>query len=327
MNPEPASVITILTDPIPTRYQYYSERAKARIRPLLRKLDGRAPLKKKPYGGHYAVTRSLIEGLRKAGIPFVYNPQKVDDCTEQVVVLAGVDTLKQALKLRRKGIIKKLAGGPNIVTLPSEQPELIGSEYLDRCIANSAWVRTLYEIDMPELEPKLIIWPAGVDVEDWKPKGSPKNPRSMLFYAKRPERQMLEECRQIAEKAGFCITNLKYGTYTAPQYKTLLEENSVMVHFVEQESQGISLCEAWSMDVPSIVWNPGIFFWQGHNVVSSSAPYLTDETGAFFRNTADFEDVIKKFASEGFAFSPRKWVLRHQTDELSARHLMELMKF
>ena len=320
-------VVTVLTDPIPTTMQYYRERLKARIRPLLRKLDGKAPLKKPKYGGHYAVTRSLIEGLRKAGIPFRYNPQKVSECTEKVVVLAGVATLEQAIALRKKGVIKKLAAGPNVYTLPSEFPALAGSGSIDRSIANSPWVKQLYVIDTPKLEPTLVIWPAGVDEEYWKPKGSPKNPRSMLFYSKRPERQMLQECHRIAEAAGFNVTILKYGTYTVEQYKTLLDENSVLVHFVEQESQGISLLESWAMDTPSIVWNPGIFFWQGHNVISSSAPYLTEETGVFFRDAPDFGRVIEKFASHGFAFSPREWVLRHQTDELSARHLMELMEF
>jgi hypothetical protein len=327
MIPRSTGVITILTDPIPTSSQYHGERLKNKVRPLLRRVDGKLPLQKPRYGGHFAVTRSLIEGLQKANIPFVYNPQQVKDCTERVIVLAGLETLEQAITLRKKGVIKKLAAGPNIVTYPGDDPEMIGSPYIDRYIVNSEWTKTLYGEDMPMLEPKLVIWPAGVDEQAWKPAGLSKNPRSMLFYAKRPERKLLEDCRQIALEAGFEVTTLKYGSYTPAQYKSLLDQNSVMVHFVEQESQGISLCEAWSMDTPSIVWNPGFFFWQGHNVVSSSAPYLTKETGAFFRDKLQFKEVVKGLVSHSFQFSPRKWVLENQTDERSARHLMALLDY
>jgi hypothetical protein len=325
--PGSAGVVTILTDPIPTELQYFEERLKKKVRPLLRRVDGKPPLQKPRYGGHFAVTRSLIEGLQKANIPFVYNPQREKDCTERVIVLAGINTLVQAIALRKSGIIKKLAAGPNIVTYPGDSPDVVGSPCIDRYIVNSNWTKTLYALDLPELEPKLIIWPAGVDEQFWKPVGLPKHPRSMLFYAKRPERKLLEDCRQIAVEAGFEVTILKYGTYVPTQYKDLLDRNSVMVHFVEQESQGISLCEAWSMDVPTLVWNPGFFFWQGHNVVSSSAPYLSKETGAFFRDAVEFKGVLRQLISHSFQFSPRKWVLENQTDERSAQHLMDLLDY
>ena len=319
--------ITIMTDPTPTSSQYYAELVKAGIRPVIRKLDGKPPLKKPKYGGHYAVTRSLIDGLQKAGIPFIYNPPKLFDCTERVIVLSGLLTLKQAIALRKKGIIKKLAAGPNLVVLPSDSPELIRSEYIDRCIVNSDWVRNLYVADMPELEPKLIVWPAGVDEKAWDPAGTPKNPRSLLFYSKTPAGNLFRDCLQIAEAAGFVVSVIEYGSYTPAQFKTSLDANSMMVYFSATESQGIALAEAWSMNVPTITWNPGIFQLKGHTVVSSSAPYLTEETGVFFRDAPDFGRVIDKLAADSFAFDPRKWILSHQTDELSARHLMELMEF
>ena len=47
------------------------------------------------------------------------------------------------------------------------------------------------------------------------------------------------------------------------------------------ETQGIALAEAWSMDVPAIVWDPqGQAEWRGRTFTSrSSAPFLTPATG------------------------------------------------
>jgi len=327
MIPRSAGAVTILTDPIPAEFQYFEERLKRTVRPLLRRVDGKTPLQKPRYGGHFAVTRSLIEGLQKANIPFIYNPQRVKDCTERVVVLAGIKTLEQAIGLRKKGIIKKLAAGPIIVTHPGDNPEIIGSPCIDRYIVNSDWVKALYALDMPKLEPKLIIWPAGVDEQIWKPAGSPKSNRSILLYVKTPNKQLIEDCRQIAREAGFEVTTLEYGSYSTEQYKTLLDQNSIMVYLTETESQGIALCEAWSMGVPSLVWNQGIFCWQGQNLPASSAPYLSNETGVFFRDAVEFKDVLQRLASHSFQFNPRKWILDNQTDERSARLLMDLLDY
>jgi hypothetical protein len=319
--------ITVLTDPIPTTYQYHSQQIKSRVRPLLRRLDKKDPLKKPLYGGHYAVTRSLIEGLKKARISFVYNPQKVKDCTEEVIVLAGLTTLQQAISLREKGIIKKLAAGPNIVNLPSDRPEVIGSPFIDHYILNSEWIKDIYIDDMPSLAPKIVLWPAGVDEQFWQPQITDKAPCTMLFYSKRPEKNLFAACRNIAENSGFTVTVLDYGRYTPLQYKELLDRNSILVHFVEQETQGISLAEAWSMNVPSLVWNPGTFFMKGMNFTSSSAPCLSNETGLFFQDATKFEEVVKKLTAQPPAFKPREWILRHLTDEISARNLLELIGF
>ena len=319
--------ITVLTDPIPTTYQYYSHQIMGRVRPLLRRLDKKEPLRKPLYGGHYAVTRSLIEGLDKARISFVYNPRKIKDCTEEVIVLAGLTTLQQAIALREKGIIKKLAAGPNIVNLPSDRPEIIGSPFIDHYILNSEWIKDIYIQDMPSLGSRAVLWPAGVDEQFWKPEVTEKAPGTMLFYSKRPEKKLFATCRDIAEKSGFSVTVLDYGRYAPQQYKELLDRNSIMVHFVEQETQGISLAEAWSMNVPSLVWNPGTFLTKGMNFISSSAPYLSDETGLFFHDAAQFEEVVTKLTAQPLEFKPREWVLQHLTDEIAARNLLDLLGF
>jgi glycosyltransferase involved in cell wall biosynthesis len=293
----------------------------------LRKLDGREPLKRPAYGGHFAVTRSLVEGLRKAGLPFVYNPRRIKDCTPDLIALSGLQTLEQAIGLRKAGIVKRLAAGPNIVGSPADNFELLGSEWIERYIVNSDWTRNMYAGELPSLDAKLIIWPAGVDEEYWKPEGREKDPRSLLFYSKRPDKELFDRCIEIAEAAGCRVTVLEYGSYTPPQYKQLLNEHAILVHFTPSESQGISLAESWSVDVPTLVWNQGVYVSHGKTIPCSSAPFLSDPTGLFFRDAPEFAAALDKAVSAPAAFSPRKWILDHLTDEISARHLIQLLEF
>lgn len=318
-------MITILTDPIPGFWQYKKERIKQKIRPILRKIDGKKPLVKPQYGGHFAVTRSLIEGLQKSNIPFVYNPQKLEDCTEEVIVLSGLNTLSQAIELRKSGKIKKLAAGPNLVILPSDSPELLGSKYLDILILNSEWIKDLYSLVMPSIKYKIVIWPAGVDEDYWKPSGKTKVPKKILFYSKRPEQHLYNDAIEIARKSGFIVSEIFYGKYSIVEYKKLLEENSHLVHFVEQESQGISLLEAWAMDVPTIVWNPGYFFTNGINVVSSSSPWITSETGSLFRDKFEFEIKLNEINNLKTNYCPRKWILENMTDSISSKKVLDVV--
>lgn len=318
-------VLTILTNPIPSLFDFYIERLKSFIRPALRKIDGKQPLTKIKYGGHYAVTRSLVEGLEKAGIAFVYNPKRLKECTGKVIVLAGLQTLKKTLLLKNTGKIKLLAAGPNLVIMPSDSTDIISSKLIDKFIVNSEWIKNAYCSEMPQLLTYTVIWPAGVDELYWKPDETIIKKNTILFYAKRPQRDMYEKCKAVARQKGLEVIEIIYGNYTPVQYKDLLNQSCWLVHFVEQESQGISLLESWAMDVPTIVWNPGTHFLKGLIVPSSSAPYLSSDTGIFFKDENSFEECINQILSHNTNFNPRDWVLKNMTDKIAAKNLIALL--
>lgn len=319
-------VLSILTDPIPSTTEYYLEKIKNFIRPLLRKIDGKQPLKKNKYGGHPAVTRSLIEGLQKAGIPFVYNPGRLKDCTGRVLVLSGVRTLRQALELKAAGKIRVLAAGPNLVVLPSDAPELVGSPLIDKFILNSNWIKDVYCVEMPRLANYSIIWPAGIDEIFWKPETGVVKRNKILFYLKMENTALYENCKLIAQKNGLELSELIYGNYNIDEYKKLLGECRYLVHFGEHESQGISMLEAWAMDVPSLVWNPVTYTLNGITPSNAAAPYLGNKTGAFFKNGAEFENCLKQLAANDISFTPRQWVLENMTDTILAKALVNQLE-
>jgi hypothetical protein len=319
-------MITILTNPIPSLSSYYRNKFKEKVRPILRKIDGKEPLVSKLYGGHFAVTRSLIEGLVEIGAAFKYNPQRVSELTEVVVVLSGLDTLEQAISFKKNKQIKYLFAGPNLVILPTDASFLIGNTYIDKLIVNSLWIKNLYGKLLPILQNKMIIWPAGVNEKFWNSnKKSFDNKHSLLFYNKRPEENLYKNCMNKAKENGFNVIEIIYGKYNVEEYKFALQQSGCLVHFVEQESQGLSLVEAWAMDVPTLVWNPGFYHATGLNFNCSSAPYLSEKTGDCFKEEKEFENCLLKLKDNSYTFSPRNWVLNNMTDAIVAQKLLNLV--
>lgn len=275
------------------------------------------------FAGHYAVVRSLEAGLNSIGEKYSFNPTSRSELADSVHILAGTDTLKMAIKLKRQGKIKHLTAGPNIVISSADANGIVASPEIDAFFVNSEWTKSAYLLDNPKLEGRLKIWPAGINLSDWKTEKQPTSKPVAVFYKKRAEHFVYEACRTIALQAGYEIAEIIYGSYKPQDLKIKLSVAAVAVYFVEQESQGIALQEIWATNTPTFVWNPKIWMYKGINYACSSAPYLTDKTGAFFRDESEFERLIKQPLA---GYEPEKWVREHMTDELCARDFMRQVK-
>jgi len=283
----------------------------------------------KKYGGHYAVTRSLIEGLQKIGANFNYNPKSTSDIGDVVVVLAGIPALKKAINLKKKGVIKKLLAGPNLVNLPHDHNRLLGSPELDVCIVNSYWTRITYLEDMPSLEKKISIWPAGVNSEYWKPTdNNKKDNKNVLVYVKFQDgKSLFSPVAKILKKYGWNPIQITYGSYNINQFKNLLSQSKFAVFLSRSESQGIALAEAWSMNVPTLPWDPGYLktrFWE-YKIISS-CPYLTNELGIKWKTLGELEKLIKNIDIKLKTFRPREWLLENMSDEVCAQYMIDIIE-
>ncbi|MBL4668385.1 MAG: hypothetical protein JKY30_03890 [Flavobacteriales bacterium] len=99
-----------------------------------------------------------------------------------------------------------------------------------------------------------------------------------------------------------------------------LQKASFVVYFVEQESQGIALQEIWATDTPTFVWNPEIWMYNNINYACTSAPYLSEYTGSFFKTKEDYSQLLHQPLSH--KYSPKKWVLENMTDAICAKAFM-----
>jgi hypothetical protein len=317
--------LTVLTGPISARRITMRAVARAALRTL------RARLTLKPgrpkYGGHFAVTRSAVEGLRNIGVRCNHDPSRLDELGTTVVVLSSIDALRQAIEWKRSGRIRRLLAGPNLVLLPSDVPEVVTAPEIDVYLVNSEWTRAAYVADAPALAGRCEIWPAGVDVGAFAPADRPGPRTHALLYEKTEPLDLVERCRGSLEASGYAVTSVRYGSYKPDEYLRKLRGSRLAVFFSRAESQGIALAEAWAVDVPTLVWDPGFLELRGRRVCASSAPYLTSSTGRFFRDEAEFDAALDGIERDAGSLSPRRWVVENMSDEACARKLCEVAGF
>ena len=313
--------LTVFTEPIAPIG--FIQEIKSVLRPLKFFLQGKEAPQKKKYGGHYAVTRSLLEGLKKIGIDFNYNPVKEKDITENVIVLAGVERLKEVIELKEKGRIQFLLAGPNVVDDVLSENQVVADPAVDYYIVPSEWVKNLVINDCIKLKDRVLCWSAGIDSQHWKP-GIGKDQRNeVLIYWKTESEGFYQEVVKLVKEQGMQPALIKYGNYTVTEYKEQLNKSQFAIFISRSESQGIALAEAWSMDVPTLVFDPGEFFFNGRMVYNaSSCPYLTRSTGLVWKNPEGLKKIIGD-KNSFIGFSPREYVLKQFTDEYSAEQLIE----
>lgn len=280
--------------------------------------------KKKKYTGHYAVTRSLCEGLKELNINFNYNPRFPYQIKKQVIVLSNVNALRQCIKLKEKGVIKKLLAGPNIVVRSNEYNQLLGDDKIDTVIVPSEWVKQAYIEDLPVIKDRISVWAAGINPLFYNNTNQIKSKR-ILIYWKALDEKYIADLSEMIHQAGFESYCLKYGTYTMDSFKNELSNASAVVYLSFSESQGLALQEIWSMDIPTFVWQPEqlIISEKSYNNFSS-APYLTAETGLFFYNLKELEAILINLKNHQYNFKPRKIVMERYTDAICANNLLNI---
>lgn len=284
------------------------------------------------YGGPQSVTRSLIAGLSQLGITFNYNPSRIDDVGDVVMVLADLHALRQAISLKKSGRIKKLLAGPNLVVRANEDGGILADPEVDICIVPSYWVKPSYEDDEPSLKNRIQIWYAGVDTYCWFPARTLQQKitdgvKNVLVYWKTEEKVFCKKVENILRANGFNPIRLQYGSYNKEYFKQTLSTALFAVFITRSESQGIAFAESWAMDVPTLVWDPqeplmirGKLHWP-----ISACPYLNESNGTLWKNGAELTNLIQNISNELSHFSPRSWVIRHMSDEISAQLICNII--
>jgi glycosyltransferase involved in cell wall biosynthesis len=320
--------LTVLTLPILSAPQ----RAYQRIRGVARAVvkPGVPVPGPSPYPGHFALVRSVVEGLRSIHADFNFNPRRFGDLAHVVYAPAN-EALRQALELKRRGAVDYVVAGPVNALFADESGGVLLSPEIDLVIVPSEWTIDFYE-GFPGLVAKSRVCPCGVDAEAWKPAGATKE-RCAVVYWKSGDERFCEAVEAIVRQCGLEPLRIRsrhgeHGIFRSSDYREALDRSVAGVFLSTFETQGIALAEAWSMDVPTVVWDPqGDAEWRGRTFKArSSAPFLTPTTGASFRTIDDFSTVLRATLRRLTEFQPRQWVLQHMTDAVCAKALYELIR-
>ncbi len=276
------------------------------------------------YSGPDAVADSLKRGLTELGIPFEFNP--ISPSHKTVHVLSGIQVLKQNIKRKEKGQIKKLIAGPNLVVSPLDKNKIICDPNIDTILMPSEWTQKMYTDIVPELSPKIKVWPAGTQVSQTI---STKEKLKCLVFKKDVDQELFDFVLNELQSRNMEYIVIEYGSYTAEKYfEYLNNEAKYMIYLQKVESQGLALQEAWARNVPTLVWNPGSFTYpDGHTIYGPiTAPYLHEASGLFFKDKNEFPEKLTLFLEKINTFTPQRYCLEHLSDKASAEIYINIIK-
>ena len=253
--------LTVLTEPLPAPPTGIISRLKWMFRPLTNFLRRKPVPRKTKYGGHYAVTRSLVEGLQKTGADFNYNP-KENKFAQNVIVLSGPSVLRNAIRQKKNGDIRFLLAGPNIADSVLDEDGIVGDPAIDYFVVPSEWIEVNVVKQLDVLKQKILRWHVGVDTRYWSPQKANKK-RNVLVYWKTEGEDFCRNVEDLLVRQNYDPIRITYGKYRRQEFKAALATSMFAVFISRSESQGIALAEAWSMDVPTLVWDPGELVFRG----------------------------------------------------------------
>jgi glycosyltransferase involved in cell wall biosynthesis len=324
----PRPYLTVLTAPILPAPRRFYQKLRRVVRPIV-KPGVPLPIPS-PYPGHYALVRSVVEGLRTIGADFDFNPRSFAGLA-RVVYAPANEALRQVIELKRRGDVDYVVAGPVNALFADESDGILLTPEIDLVIVPSEWTIEFYR-DFPALVGKSRVCPCGVNAELWKPSGGAKT-RTAVVYWKSGDERFCEAVEAIVARCGLEPVRVRsghgaHGLFEPAAYRAALDCAVVGVFLSTFETQGIALAEAWSMNVPTVVWDPqGEAEWRGRTFRSrSSAPFLSPATGMAFETIENLEPVLSRTLTGRPDFQPRAWVLAHMTDAICAEALYRLIR-
>ena len=319
--------LTVLTAPVPGARQRLIQDLRRRVRRIVK--PGVPVPAVSPYPGHYALVRSVVEGLRAIGTDFNFNPRRPSEVA-RIVYAPANEALLQAAALKRDGRIDYLVAGPVNALFADECDGILRTPEIDRLIVAHEWAAGLIG-DAP-LRAKSRACPCGVDTEAWRPSGGERTSTALVYW-KSGDEAFCEQVERIVRACGLEPTRVRslhgeHAMFSPADYRQLLDLSAIGVFLSTFETQGLALAEAWSMNVPTVVWDPqGTAVWRGRSFESrSSAPYLTPATGRLWRTIDELEPVLRGALAERSSFRPREWMIANMTDAICSAALFEIIR-
>jgi len=281
-----------------------------------------------PVRGPAVVQANLIEGLIRLGYearifggPFNITP------SSQVGVLSGaLDALPWAIQAKERGWVEKLVAGPNLVIIPDWHDFILCHPLIDRVIVPSKYIADIYVDRAPELKNKVSVWPVGVDSGHWRPDFGSKTIDFLVFekFQDPANKQLLSYVQNYLVSKNYSIKTINYGSFTQHQYLEYLQRSRGMIYLTELESQGISLFEAWSTNVPTLIWDREQWIFQGLSYLGSSSPYMSESCGIKFNNMDMFATRLDEFMAQIETFEPRKYIIEKFSLEKTAKAYIDI---
>lgn len=274
--------------------------------------------------GPQKVAKNLVKGLDLIGYPYIINGD-LDSCRRLWIHddLVALDELVN-IDVGIKTII-----GPNLYVFGRQIPDSVDLSktiYLHPSEWTIGYWRAFGFSRCP-----LVAWPVGIDTYENLPSIIDRDIVLIYFKQRLPEELMSVESK--LQSLGVAYKIITYGSYLQSEYVQLLKRSKYIIWLGRQESQGIALQEAMSMNIPILVWD---VIRVGHWLASpkemniytaaesdyedtTAAYYFDDRCGIKLKNESDLMPSIQTMEASWKTFNPREYVLENLSLEKKAR--------
>lgn len=272
------------------------------------------------------VLESIFEWLKElktewTKIKYNINP-KENKIYQTVFVPNWIETLKYAINLKKRWLIKNIIAWPNI-SIPENWNDIIFNKNINIILVPSEWVKN-YFLSLKEDEKRIKIWASwNKDLEISKNKSN-----KLLLYKKNCPSELYEKIKSILNSKSIQFDEIIYWNYKQAEYLEKLDNVIGMIYLQESESQWFSLQEAWTKNIPTLVWNRQYWEYKWNKFFDNkiSAPYLEDKSWMFFESEIDFEEKLSIFIKKINVFSPREIYLSNFTNKTTTKELLNIIK-
>jgi hypothetical protein len=278
--------------------------------------------------GPQKVATNLIKGLDLLNYPYCIN--RALDTTSQLWIHDDVEALREVSKKKIKAVV-----GPNLYILPRNIPVDINFSNLIY-IQPSKWSAGVWRSFGFNKCP-FVYWPVGIDTYEFSERQKPTNGIVLIYFKQRYDSE-LEHIKKILNELEIKHEIIIYGSYKQSDYIEKLRNTKYLIWLGRQESQGIALEEALSMNVPILVWDVlNIGHWVPTNKEekiytpaellysdTTSAYYFDDRCGIKTKNMKEIENSIHKMEENWSSFEPRKYIIENLSLE---KQTLEFINF
>ncbi|GIL16621.1 MAG: hypothetical protein BroJett040_03720 [Oligoflexia bacterium] len=164
-----------------------------------------------------------------------------------------------------------------------------------------------------------------MNTEYWQPENLEKTNHALIFK-KADSPQLQNEIESHLQSQNMPYTVLQSGKFTHEEYKHLLSKSLLMIYISSSETQGVAVFEAWSMNVPTLIWNKKTMDYFGKIYdQASTCPYLSPQVGLDFANAQEFKGRFEQFLKLLPTFNPRNFVLSKFSLSHSAQRMIDII--
>lgn len=286
----------------------------------------------KHISGPKKVVDNLTKGLDLLGYPYVVN-KDLNSC-QRLWVHDDINALKEIKFIDPK---IKVIVGPNLFILPRNIPTKIDLTKVVY-IQPSPWACDFWK-DLGFNKCQLDFWPAGIETEVFFERKKPESGQVLIYFKQRYQEE-LKFVKNLLEQKNIPYDLIVYGAYQQDEYLNKLKNTKYIIWVGRQETQGIALEEALSMNIPILVWDVKTL---GHWSTSSkemsifnqvendsrratSAAYFDDCCGIKIKDKLELAGSIDLIEKNWKEFTPRQYILENLSLKKQAQDFINLYK-